>query len=318
MKKKLAYFLAIVLGLLLTAEISLRVIGLGNPPIYEASDEYGYRFIPDQDITRFSSRIYFNAHGLRSGEISQMPPPGVVRVLCLGDSITYGGALTTQKKTYPYLLEARLQGRSPGKFEVLNASAPSWGIRNEESYIAKHGIYNSSIVVLQIGTDDLFTGKSSGDAVGRSPQYPDKRPVSAIGELFARYIRLPWVNRPLTASRETETARPGPSETFQENLESLEEIHRYVAAEGARLVIVLMERLSDAAKSSERYDAAEEIVAEWCDMEGIPFANLGKIFRAHGGDILFRDDIHPNEQGNKVLAEGVTRLVLRVLNGDEG
>ena len=114
-------WLLLPLGLLVVAEIACRAYGLHTPVLYEATP-YGYRVRPNQDLRRFGNRVFYNAQGLRSEPAEPMPSAGVERVLCIGDSVTFGGTQTDQQDTYPYQLQGALRRRGLSA-EVLNASA---------------------------------------------------------------------------------------------------------------------------------------------------------------------------------------------------
>src|SRR5215475_14021339 len=104
------WVLAALVMVLVTGEGVGRYYGLDHPVLYEGT-AFGYRVQPNQDIRRFGNRIFYNSFGLRSEATDSTPKPGVLRVLCIGDSITNGGSPTDQTQTYPYLLEKLLVER---------------------------------------------------------------------------------------------------------------------------------------------------------------------------------------------------------------
>jgi hypothetical protein len=61
-----------------------------------------------------------NSDGFRDAEFPRTKPPGTFRLLCLGDSWTFGASVS-QDQTYPQRLQARLRQQFPKRnFEVLN------------------------------------------------------------------------------------------------------------------------------------------------------------------------------------------------------
>jgi len=58
---------------------------------YERDPRYGYLMRPRQMVSTYGDPIEINALGLRGPPLLEPKPEGVVRVLFLGDSITYGG-----------------------------------------------------------------------------------------------------------------------------------------------------------------------------------------------------------------------------------
>jgi hypothetical protein len=66
-----------------------------------------------------------NSLGLRDRESVSPKPPDVTRVLMLGDSFTEGAGLTSEQ-TVARRVEAALNARSCGRFEVVNAGVASY------------------------------------------------------------------------------------------------------------------------------------------------------------------------------------------------
>lgn len=66
-----------------------------------------------------------NNHGFRGPDFEAEKPAGVLRVICLGGSSTFGYT-NTDEETYPRLLEGLFAGRRPfeEQVEVLNAGIP--------------------------------------------------------------------------------------------------------------------------------------------------------------------------------------------------
>ncbi len=58
--------------------------------------------------------VTINSYGLRGGEISTPKPPNTVRIVVVGDSITFGYGIPVES-TYAKVLEKRLNNNAPGK-----------------------------------------------------------------------------------------------------------------------------------------------------------------------------------------------------------
>ncbi|BCL39321.1 hypothetical protein NSMS1_57680 [Nostoc sp. MS1] len=178
---------------LIAVEIGLRsLFGFGNPLIYIGDEQIGYLLAPNQHTRRFGNQIDINEYSMRSGSIAKIPAPATLRVLLLGDSIVNGGWWTDQKNTISSLLTASLSSSTHDNYqqvEVLNASANSWGPRNQLAYLQRFGNFQSQVVVLVINTDDLFATAPTSLPVGRDRNYPDKKPPLALIEVWQRYIQ---------------------------------------------------------------------------------------------------------------------------------
>ena len=309
-KQKIKWLFIGGVMLLVSAEISARyVLGLGDPPLYEASPVYGYRPKPNQDVRRFGNRIFYNAQGLRSEPIATLPKPGTIRILCIGDSITFGGVQTDQAQTYPYQLQAILN-RDATNFEVLNASAGGWAIENEEAYLRQQGIYHSKIVVLELGSHDLFQPKIGSELVGNSVNFPDRKPVLALEEGFFRYL-LPKVAVNLQFLQEPNLQANPTEKDLKRNIATFLRIANFVKSQQAQLIVVLVEQPEEVEPKSKLANYSKELLVQKARELNIPLKNLQQDFRLSGGSKLFRDGIHPNSEGNKVMALAVAELIKR-------
>jgi lysophospholipase L1-like esterase len=214
------WWLRIIVAMVLVGELGLRIgFGLGNPPLLQADPDIGYLFQANQELSRFGRRVHINSFHQRSDDLGAVPEPNVFRVICVGDSVTWGGVLTDQKETYPELLGTELARKGTG-VEVLNASAGSWGIGNELAYLKRFGVFGSDVLVLQIGSHDLLQVTSGPEKVGRHPSMPDRRPFGAISEVFWRYLWSRMVSSPPEISGRVSTATEAES-TFLENMRDL-------------------------------------------------------------------------------------------------
>jgi hypothetical protein len=66
-----------------------------------------------------------NSLGLRGGEVADPKPPGVYRIVCLGDEVVLGPELR-ESELLTQILEDELQQRSRVSIEVINAGVPGY------------------------------------------------------------------------------------------------------------------------------------------------------------------------------------------------
>ncbi|MCP3916429.1 MAG: SGNH/GDSL hydrolase family protein [bacterium] len=135
--RKLAISLVTLAALLLIAELGLRAAGYATSPASYFDSDIGYRFQPNQTRTMFGkdrvelATVVLNGLGLRGPEPAGTLEPGAKRIVCLGDSFTFGWAVGDEE-TFPAYLRARIAAElGPGSAEVLNFGTPGHNTENE-------------------------------------------------------------------------------------------------------------------------------------------------------------------------------------------
>lgn len=117
---------------------------------------------PGQSFTdRFKTglpyRVTVNNLGFRgTGIIPMEKPPGAYRILCLGDSYTFG-AYVDDDRTWPAQLGATMDGRVPGRqAQVINAGISGFTIEDELAFLKEHGLSLSpDMVIVAFVLNDL-------------------------------------------------------------------------------------------------------------------------------------------------------------------
>jgi lysophospholipase L1-like esterase len=170
--KAISINLALMAGSLLlcviVCEIALKIAGFGNLEIYQTDPYVYWRLKPNQDcFTKVDHRpVHVNAHATRGADFEVPKPPGVIRILSLGDSVTFGWGLSDDE-TYSHVLEKKLnefreaslsaqsvlrfqtnasgvlEGVANGpklRFEVINAGCNAWGYPQLKSFFTHYGL----------------------------------------------------------------------------------------------------------------------------------------------------------------------------------
>ncbi len=295
----------LIFWVLLTMAIAFTLIetilrwrfGLGRPLLYIADPAIGYLPAPHQRTRRNGQRIVINGYGMRGPEIT--PEPTGARLLLLGDSVANGGWWTDQAR----IISARL-GQQLG-LEVLNASANSWGPRNQWAYVERFGLFGAKGVIVLLNTDDLFATAPSGLRVGRDRNYPDRLPWCAIHEVYQRYGRK-GPPLPELAALDQEGG-----DRIAKNLTALGQIHTLTQTQGAQLYLA-MTPLKREVKPEQPRDyerVARDRLTTFAQTQGIPYLDFLPVFNADPDPHrLYHDHIHLNDLGNGVVTDGLANL----------
>ncbi|MBH8572225.1 SGNH/GDSL hydrolase family protein [Nostocaceae cyanobacterium CENA369] len=314
MKEVAIAILVVVIGLLAAIELGLRsLFGFGNPLIYIGDPDIGYLLAPHQRTRRFGNRIEINEYSMRGAAISQMPAPSTLRVLLIGDSIANGGWWTDQINTISSLMMGSLISATTEKYqtlEVLNASANSWGPRNELAYLQKFGNFNAEAVVLLINTDDLFATAPTALPVGRDRNYPDSKPPLALVEVWQRYLTKQKPIPEMKAVQEEAGDRVGI------NLEAIGKIQALTRNNNSKFLLIMTPLLREIGEPGPRdYEIkARQRLDDFTKAQQITYVDFLPIFNAAANvKALYQDHIHLNLQGNQLVSQIIKRSLLEIL-----
>lgn len=296
------------MGFVAASEVGLRlIVGLGNPLLYVADREIGYSIAPNQQLRRLGKLIVINQYSMRGDPVAERPADGTWRVLLLGDSVANGAWWTDQTETISAQMTDRLQstwsGSPQSTVEVLNASANSWGPRNELAYLRRMGCFGAHVLVLLINTDDLFAAAPSSLAVGRDRNYPDKKPALALFEVFNRYI-LP---APKVPAAPKETGDP-----VERNLEAIRQIKAIAQKSRSQLLVAMTPLLRETGETGPRdYEQkARARLLEFTQTEEILYLDFLPIFNAvEQPATLYRDHIHLSPRGNQLASQTLSEAI---------
>lgn len=323
---KVVLILAVIFGFLVVLEVALRsLFGFGNPLTYIADETIGYLLAPNQSTKRFGNRIEINQYSMRSGATTKERPADAVRILLLGDSVANGGWWTDQQDTISVMLTEQLRragerkrggegeknpqakialsAESRSTVEVLNASANSWGPRNELAYLQKFGSFEAQTIVLLLNTDDLFAMAPDSWAVGNDRNYPAHKPPLAIWEVVSRYL-LP------ESKAGSDRNEPGDRVGF--NLEAIRQVNLIAQQSNSRFVLAMTPLLREIGSPGPRdYEQkARKRLLEFAETEQIAYLDFLPIFNQSVEPAkLYRDHIHLSPAGNRLVSEQLNQHI---------
>jgi len=278
------------------------------------------RFVEYDPVLTFRNRrgaalpdagVFINSLGMRGAEVAVDKPPGVRRVLCLGDSCTFGAA-----NPYPQIVQRLLDAQAPGRFQVLNAGVIGYtslhGLEWFESELAE---LHPDVVTLYFGWNDMWREKDS--AVGkwfrsRVEQQPPPRFRSYLWEAGSRgfvFLENFFGRSPLQV----------PPEQYRAVLERFAALGRarrfttvYLTAPAGFdddhtppwLVQGGFVARGDSAPQLHR--VYNQVVVDVAHREHAPLVDCAADFERSGSRTLFidpdQDPIHPNDAGYRRIA----------------
>jgi lysophospholipase L1-like esterase len=166
-KKKIFFYLftliLIVVFVLFVSEGFLRIFGFGSAQgLHTASDPIFNRipgiFEPNQhflykDNPKIPFKVFINSLGFRGPEITLKKASKTIRILCLGDSNTFG-YVVDDDETYPYRLQS-LFVQEDKMVEVINGGVGGTTIVDQFYFLKKSIKIEPDIVILTFFINDI-------------------------------------------------------------------------------------------------------------------------------------------------------------------
>lgn len=317
----------LVLGaVLLCAELTLRLFGYGNYERYLPDKELLWVLEPGQHtITHFGHRpVSVNSHGMRAPEFAVPKPAGRIRIICFGDSYTYGYGVG-QEETYPAQLGRLLEARFPGRYEVLNAGVNGYGTF-QELYALKRALrYQPDVVIVSSTYNDdvLIKNVHVVDGVARMPEAESDRVqrgvrLKRLARSFALYnfgmerlaqgVYRRVKDRLVVGTWSTQLPDNSDMQKFEP---IVRDIVRTAREGGAKVVFLIPHR-----GELGPYGA---VIARTATAAGIPYVAMGKVFAAYPDQqIFYVEHGHPNDFGQGLVARQLLDAVLSVAPAPDG
>lgn len=306
----------IVLRFLLPAPITWRF----PQEEYRFDAEIGHWLESNQTSFTHDKEVTTNSQGLRDSEYDKLPPPGIRRILALGDSQTFGNGLA-QADTWPAQLERKLGDG----YQVLNGGLPASDTWQHEIILRRlMDIYHPDAVILAFYINDVVTKPNTI----RFSQRSDRNSPSARLIYILKQSALLMSAR---AAFEALRQSISPSEGFilQNKLvrgesnpeidrrwaqveQSLMDMRRITEERGVEFVVVSLPRRDqvDGRMPAEQYNQRlESVVTE----TGTRFINmldpLRSAYTKYGRQLFIPWDGHNSKIANEVIAREIAAFI---------
>lgn len=296
-----------------------------------------YDLAPGRTLPANGATAHVNNVGLR-GDDAEIPKTRT-RILCLGDSATFGYAPdVTDSTTFPARLGAILGSAHPGRFEVLNGGRPSFSTLDCLAFFSYRAAeLKPDIVVLMVGWNDTHLAHPLQRPAEKAA--PKLLASSALLKMATLAVaRFATARLPTAAELRTQLARlPKPTDNlsadvFARDERALEDLARLCIARGATPILVrlaspLRDAWTDVASLSDeevRVMMPHLIGGElspqgWARFVREANASVDRVGRKLGLIVVdpthlrhaaqFVDVCHPNAEGNAVLAKAIAPAI---------
>lgn len=317
-----------------TPQQKAQVADAKQSTIFEGDPLLLWRLKPNLDHAVWDFTVVStNAQHLRSTDpLQPLKPkqPGTIRIVCLGDSVTFGyrvPAVWPDKPTeydpewlpYPMLLEKHLRAANPGRnIEVITMAVPGYTSHQGLAWLRRDlDRLNPDLLTVSFGWNDV----SFSDAPDREAINTDWRAVGVRwlinnSQAFAHATR--WLRSRQQAATTIRKRVARVSE--QEYLNNFQEFIRLATGKGAGIIILAApyrDRTSNPPEAAliGQYRAALRSLALQNEITFLEVLELTEAaYPSNEG--WFGELIHPNHMGHRLIASELLKLFAanRMLN----
>ncbi len=302
--------------------------------IFEGDPLLLWRLKPNLDHAVWDFTVLStNAQHLRTQNPNQplkAKQPGTIRVVCLGDSVTFGFRVppvwperpTDYDPTwlpYPMLLEKELRTANPGRaIEVITMAVPGYTSHQGLAWLRRDiDKLDPDLLTISFGWNDASYGDVPDQkAIVTSRFAVATRWLIDHSQAFAHATRWLRAGKPATSPGH----RPAPRVYQPDYVDNMMAMVQLARKRGARVVMIATPYRDVARTAPEgdlipRYRASVRTAAE---AQRVPFLEVleltEKAYPANEG--WFGERIHPNHMGHRLLASELLRLLAsnRALN----
>jgi len=345
-KNFLLLIITIVLCLL-GSEVFIRVWDppIAKPGMYQIhrpSPVFGWELLPGASgFGPAGTYIHINGDGFRDNDYSLEKKVGVLRIMVVGDSFTFGMGVNLED-TYSKQLE-RLLNDTTTTSEVINGGVIGYGLWQYLETLKRKIIpYKPDLVILGLFTNDMLTSfspykhlenwpgtnpfaKNASSVMGRSYLWNFFMNWNEIFETKYRYHRgYRYLIGIEERKEETGPAHPEtdcykimygklPKQVYHDFADTL---HEFVRACEAADIRVLIAMIPDAAQlhDPERQEV-NRFVEVTCSELDVPFVDVIKRFEQEKDPktlYLFPLDAHTSPIGHRLIAESIAEEIKKM------
>jgi len=275
--------------------------------MYQMKPNLSHSTIATGSISKGS--VSTNQDGFRVTGITVKKPPGVLRVLCLGDSVTFGLDVNDDE-TYPYYLQKRLSLDYPGReIQVINTGCPGYTIVQGLELFTRKGLCYEPDIIIAGFSHHEFQAASKTDLQRISSPESVKRTKSLLYR-SAFYLMLRRIITPsseyIGTPRDVEIAEGKalmrvPVDDYKKALQELIDI-----AARKKIALIFINLPNPGVVLRQQEDEHHAVLNDCVEKNECYFIDLHVellLYKQNYEYTLMQDLVHPNPCGNKVVAD---------------
>jgi lysophospholipase L1-like esterase len=307
-----------------TPQQKAQVADSTHSTIFEGDPLLLWRLKPNLDHVVWDFTVLStNAQHLRSDRPLQKKQAGAIRIVCLGDSVTFGYRVPTvwpdkpndydrQALPYPMLLEKELRAANPNKqIEVVTMAVPGYTSHQGLAWLRRDiDSLQPDLLIISFGWNDAsLSDVSDSEAIKTNWRAVTVRWLVDHSQAFAHATY--WLRARQPPSTRVVRQAPRVSEQdYLNNMMAMAQLGRQKQAAVIILAAPYRDKVTNAPEAAlmQRYRAGLRSIS---GQNGLPFLELPELTEA--GYPLnkgwFGELIHPNDMGHKLITLELLKLL---------
>ncbi len=307
-----------------TPQQKAQVADAGHATIFEGDPLLLWRLKPNLDHVVWDFTVLStNAQHLRSDRPLQKKQAGAIRIVCLGDSVTFGYRVPTvwpdkpddydrTALPYPMLLEKELRAANPNKqIEVVTMAVPGYTSHQGLAWLRREiDSLKPDLLTISFGWNDAsYSDVPDSAAIKTNWRAVTVRWLVDHSQAFAHATHWLRARQPPSAG----VARPAPRVSEQDylnNMMAMAQLGRQKQAAVIILAAPYRDKVTNPPEAAlmQRYRAGLRSVS---GQNGLPFLELPELTEATYpvNQNFFGELIHPNDMGHRLITLELLKLL---------
>jgi lysophospholipase L1-like esterase len=267
-----------------------------------------------------------NAQHIRASYPTKSKPSNTFRIVCLGDSVTFGYRVPVvwpdkpndydrEWLPYPMLLEKALRAANPEhQIEAFPMAAPGYTSHQGLAWLRRDiGYFDPDLIIVSFGWNDVSVSDVPDREAIRTDWYPVAvRWLIDHSQVFAHATH--WLRSGKTTQRSPQI-KPVPRVSLSEYTENLKAIIELARSRNVGVIVVGAPYRDSKTNPPEAelmtsYRAGLKSLAQ---QESVAYLEILELTEAAGSVNLgfFGELIHPNHMGHRLMASELLKLMAR-------
>jgi lysophospholipase L1-like esterase len=312
-----------------TSQQKAQVADAKQSGIFEGDPLLLWRLKPNLDhaVWDFTVLSTNSAH-LRSQDSTDTltaKQPGALRIVCLGDSVTFGFRVPVvwpDKPTeydpewlpFPMLLEKQLKSANPGKqIDVIDMAVPGYTSHQGLAWLRRDiDSLSPDLIVVSFGWNDAsLSDVPDREAIRTTRSAVGVRWLVDHSQAFAHATR--WLRSKQPPAAQAAGLRPRPRVSQEEYLSNLFAIEELAQQHGAAVIVMAAPYRDHSAEAPEADFMLQYRNALGTAMRQrrVPFLELRELTEEAypSNEGWFGERIHPNHMGHRLIASELLNLI---------